>query len=80
MREAFSILIAAAPEVYDRDGILTDGGKHYGHLEVNVTKSETGQWQARMDIVYVFPVTGRNGRVESFERRLYDDTTVLTER
>lgn len=69
-----------APEVYGQDGVLIDGGKHYGHLEVNVAKNPEGRWQARMEMVYVFPVTDRNGRVSGFQRRLYKDTTVLTER
>ncbi|MEN7973546.1 MAG: metallophosphoesterase, partial [Verrucomicrobiota bacterium] len=71
---------ADAPEVYDQNGILVDGGKHYGHLEVNVARNPEGRWQARMDMVYVFPVSGKDGHVSGFERRLYKDSTVLVER
>jgi len=69
-----------APEIYDEEGILTDGGKHYSHLEINVSKNGQGQWQARMEMVYVFPVMDGEGHVSEFQRRVYKDTTVLTER
>jgi len=67
-----------APEVYGPDGVLKDGGKHYGHLEVNIEKQPDGQWQARLDAVYIFPVMDANGRVVNFARRLYDDSFTLT--
>ena len=60
------------------DGRLLDGGKHYGHLEVNLERSGDGGWRARLDKVYVFPVTAADGRVLRFERRLYPGSTVLT--
>jgi len=69
---------ADAPEVYGADGRLLDGGKHYGHLEVNLERSTDGAWRARLDKVYVFPVTAADGRVLHFERRLYPGSTVLT--
>lgn len=69
-----------APEVYE-DGLLTDGGKHYGHLEVEVAQNEAGRWQATLTPVYVFPVTARNGagelEVTRFERRVYNDVVTL---
>lgn len=68
---------ADAPEIYGPDGILSDGGKHYGHLEVNVEKDANGQWQARMDPVYIFPLLNAQGRLIDFERRLYDDSFIL---
>ncbi|MEJ2384790.1 MAG: metallophosphoesterase [Xanthomonadales bacterium] len=67
-----------APEVRAADGRLLDGGKHYGHLEVNVERSDDGAWRARLDKVYVFPVTAADGRVLRFERRIYPGETVLT--
>ena len=69
---------ADAPEQRDAGGRLLDGGKHYGHLEVNVERGENGGWRATLDKVYVFPVTGADGRVERFERRIYPGGTVLT--
>jgi len=67
-----------APEVYAADGILADGGKHYGHLEVNVEQNSDGIWQARMDPVYIFPILVADGRVVDFERRVYADPVILT--
>ena len=66
-----------SPEVRDEQGRLIDGGKHYGHLEVNVAPLDGGRWEARLDMVYVFPVMGPGGDVVRFERRLYDDSTTL---
>lgn len=67
-----------SPEVYGPEGVLRDGGKHYGHLEVNVEQNSDGTWEARMDAVYVFPVLQADGRVVDFERRIYADTVTLT--
>ena len=66
-----------APEVYDEQGVLLDGGKHYGHLEVNVNPGREGGWEAQLDMVYVFPVTDAEGKVLNFERRLYNDSVTL---
>ena len=67
-----------SPEVYGPDGVLRDGGKHYGHLEVNVEQNSDGIWQARIDPVYIFPVLHVDGRVVDFERRIYTDPVTLT--
>jgi hypothetical protein len=56
---------------------LIDGGKYYGHLEVNIKQSPNGQWQAQMDAVYVFPLMAADGKVHGFERCLYDDSYTL---
>jgi hypothetical protein len=66
-----------APEIYAGNGVLEDGGKHYGHLEVNVEQRNDGTWQARVDAVYVFPLLDRKGQPTGFERRLYDDSLIL---
>lgn len=65
-----------APEVWDGNTLIS-GGKHYGHLEVNVTQNTAGQWQAELLPVHVFPVISGSGEV-TWERRLYDDRVVLT--
>ena len=66
-----------SPEQWE-NGVLRDGGKHYGHLEVNVEPlGETG-WRAQLDMVYLFPVMDADGQVLRFERRLYDDRVVMT--
>lgn len=57
-----------------------DSGKHYGHLEINASKNDQGHWQARMEMVYVFPAMDKAGHVSGFQRRVYKDATVLTER
>lgn len=67
-----------SPEVYGEDGVLKDGGKHYGHLEINIEKNPDGLWQAQLDAVYIFPLLDKQGRSVGFERRLYDDSYILT--
>ncbi|WP_075350976.1 T9SS type A sorting domain-containing protein [Algoriphagus marinus] len=60
--------------------ILTDGGKHYGHLEVNVVKvMQDGKPFARIDFtpVYAFPVLDQNYNLQRVERRVYPDETSL---
>ena len=65
-----------AKEVYNAEGVLLDGGKHYGHVEVNVQVVD-GAWQARIEPVYVFPLMHSTGEIQGFERRVYDDVTTL---
>ena len=67
-----------APEIYDQNNILVDGGKHYGHMEVNVREVEPGLWTATMEPVYIFVHKDANGKAAGFERRVYDDVVVLT--
>ncbi|MBL0715891.1 MAG: metallophosphoesterase, partial [Desulfosarcina sp.] len=71
-----------APEIWSGNQ-LTDGGKHYGHLEVNVT-FEAGEWRAEVTPGYVFPMMDESGEVirdssgrPLFERRIYDDVTLM---
>ena len=66
-----------SPEQW-KNGVLVDGGKHYGHLEVNVEPVGETAWRAQLDMVYLFPVMDADGAVRSFERRLYDDRIELT--
>lgn len=68
---------ADAAEVFDANGILLDGGKHYGHAEVNLSARDDGTWQARIDPVYVFPVMNADGTLLRFDRRIYDDVAVI---
>lgn len=69
-----------APEVYGPDGVLQDGGKHYGHLEINIGRSPEGVWQALIEPVYVFPILQTDGQVVDFERRVYADPVTLISR
>ena len=67
-----------APEVYDAVGTLLSGGKHYGHLEVDVSTNELGQWTASLTPAYVFvSKNGTTGEL-SFERRTYEDVVTIT--
>jgi len=68
-----------APEVW-QDSVLIDGGKHYGHLEVDILPARDGRWQAVMKPVYVFPVFDSHHNYLRSERRLYDDIVTLAER
>ncbi len=66
-----------AAEQFDSNGVLLKGGKHYGHLEVNLSADDSGSWTARIEPVYVFPLMSEDGKVQSFERRVYDDVTII---
>ncbi|WP_297336075.1 T9SS type A sorting domain-containing protein [Algoriphagus sp.] len=63
--------------------VITDGGKHYGHLEVNVSKVKDGaKTFAKVDFtpVYVFPQMNEAYELQSVERRVYpDEVSVLVE-
>ena len=66
-----------APEIYSDAGVLQDGGRHYGHLLVDVSREAGESWQARFEPVYIFPVMSPEGEVQAFESRHYDDVLVL---
>ncbi|WP_159651118.1 purple acid phosphatase family protein [Vibrio atypicus] len=65
-----------SPEVW-KGKQLVSGGKHYGHLEVNVTKNSAGDWTAEISPVYVFPLMDKSGNITGWERRVYDDVVKL---
>ena len=65
-----------APEVYDADGVLTDGGVHYGHLEVSIERQSDGSWKATFDPVYCFFTTNALGKAVYGGKRHYDDELV----
>lgn len=60
---------------------LTDGGKHYGHLEVNIVKVDGDPQvmaQVTLTPVYSFPVLDENFQlIGDTERRVYGDEIVL---
>lgn len=66
-----------SPEIWE-NGVLVDGGRHYGHLEVNLVPDGEQGWTATLEPVYVFPV--KEGDGWRFERRLYNDKVVLRSR
>jgi 3',5'-cyclic AMP phosphodiesterase CpdA len=66
------------PEVWENN-VLKSGGKHYGHLEVDIIPTNINTWQAIMKPVYIFPLYNTlNGTYSDYERRIYDDQIVLT--
>lgn len=66
-----------APEVWSGRQLVS-GGKHYGHLEVNVGPDVQGRWQVNLVPVQVFPVTNSAGEVIDWERRTYDDSVTIS--
>lgn len=66
-----------APEVWQGKRLVS-GGKHYGHLEVNIARNSKGQWQAEITPVCVFPLMNSDGHVTGWERRTYDDVVTIT--
>lgn len=56
---------------------LVSGGKHYGHLEINVAPNRDGVWQAVIASVHNFPLMNRDGNVVGWERRQYDDVVTI---
>jgi len=65
-----------APEVW-KGRRLISGGKHYGHMEVNVSPDADGSWTATLTPVHIFPLMDASGKVTGWERRTYDDEAVL---
>lgn len=68
-----------APEVWDGRRLVS-GGKHYGHLEVDVAPNAQGRWTATLVMAQVFPLTDDDGKVVGWERRTYDDIVTLQQR
>lgn len=64
-----------SPELWDGQRLVS-GGKHYGHLEIDVLPVEGGH-RIVFTPVHVFPVTNSSGEVTGFERREYDDRVEL---
>ncbi len=66
------------PEIW-QNGILRDGGKHYGHLEIDIEPESIDKWNAILKPVYVFPLyDASEGLYAGYERRVYDDEIVIT--
>ena len=68
---------ADAPETWE-EGILLSGGKHYGHLEVDISPLNDSVWQAILSPAYVFPLWSKeDSAYTGFERRMYNDKVML---
>lgn len=67
-----------APEVWSGD-VLVSGGKHYGHLEVDVLLDANSQWNVTITPAYAFPVLSPTnpGEILGWERRTYDDSVTF---
>ena len=65
-----------APEVW-RDGVLQSGGKHYGHLEIDLTPEPDGRWRAVLEPVYILPQIDTQGHFRGYQRRVYADVITL---
>ncbi|MFB2121073.1 metallophosphoesterase [Parapedobacter sp. 2B3] len=60
-----------APENW-RGRQLLSGGKHYGHLVVDVIPKGAQGYEVTMAPQYIFPVTDESGQVIATETRVYD--------
>jgi hypothetical protein len=66
------------PEVWEND-ILISGGKHYGHLEVDISPQDNNTWNAILKPVYIFPLLDTiDSTYSGFERRIYEDQKILS--
>lgn len=69
------------PELWQEvDGVLQNvaGGKHYGHLEVNLENlAEENSAQITFTPVYSFPILDANYDLVDTERRVYGDEIVI---
>lgn len=64
-----------SPEVWS-EGRLQSGGRHYGHLEIEVVPASDGGWKASLTPVYILPLKTNEGW--DFQRRVYPDVLTLT--
>lgn len=55
---------------------LQDGGLHYGHLQMDLTRTECGA-ELTLSPVYVFPVLDSDYDLVRTERRTYDDVVTF---
>ncbi len=66
------------PELWE-NGILKAGGKHYGHLEVDILPVDADSWQAILRPVYIFPLfNSASSEYSLYDRRIYNDEVSLT--
>ncbi|MFO0426257.1 MAG: phosphoesterase, partial [Planctomyces sp.] len=64
------------PEVWDGKRLVS-GGKHYGHLEVNVAPDDLGKWKVTIEPVHAFPLMDADGNVTGWERRVCNDVVEI---
>lgn len=61
-----------ARELWEGEKLIS-GGKHYGHLVIEIVPKENNGYKIEMIPRYIFPVTDKFGRVSSTEVRTYDN-------
>ena len=68
-----------APEVWAGD-VLLSGGKHYGHLEIDVTLAAGGLWDVSITPAYAFPLLSPTnpGEIIGWEWRTYADVVTFS--
>lgn len=67
-----------APEIWDGNNLI-EGGKHYGHLEVDIIPVDGFTHQAILTPVYVLPLySEEDSAYTGFERKVYKDQIILT--
>jgi hypothetical protein len=64
------------PEVWDGKRLVS-GGKHYGHLEINVAPDDMGKWKVTIEPVHAFPLMDADGNVTGWERRVCNDVVEI---
>lgn len=64
-----------APELWDGNQLIS-GGKHYGHVEVNVLPNEDGSFDITITPVHAFPLN-EDFAITGWERREYGDTVQI---
>lgn len=64
-----------SPEIW-KNGQLKSGGRHYGHLEIEVVPRSRGHWKATLRSIYLLPIL--QNEKWTFERCVYQDTITLS--
>ena len=66
------------PDVWE-NGVLVEGGCHYGFMEVDVTTNKLGKWTCSLTPKYDFIYKDKSGKVSGFELRAYKDRIIIDE-
>ncbi len=65
-----------APEIWEK-GELVSGGRHYGHLELDINLNPSNHWQATLKPIYILPVKDANDQYTNYLRKSYDDQITI---
>ncbi len=64
------------PELWQGQQLIS-GGKHYGHLQVDIEKVKKDQYSVTFIPVHIFPVVDAEGHLLDAERREYSHKSIL---